>query len=275
MKKKITYFLCLLMVVCMLGACGSEADSYNGMTTAELEEEATTSLSNIQNYISNLIGLYDSYDAYQTDVESASDTTGKTEGELVYSTLGQMGLSVSMKNIDAELEAVPLWLDTVEEYGEFDESSIGNDFTVAKSGGTLTTDMTLKFGDKDITFEMVYDSVTMDVTGISLTSVEPLGTKLAKAGQNTVISMSIVFAVLILISLIIYCFKFISLAGNDDKSKKQEESKPAPVAPAPIVAQTPNVASNDSELIAVIAAAIAASEGTTTDSFVVRSINRR
>ena len=35
------------------------------------------------------------------------------------------------------------------------------------------------------------------------------------------------------------------------------------------------VVSEDSELVAVIAAAIAASEGTSTSDFVVRSINRR
>ena len=41
-------------------------------------------------------------------------------------------------------------------------------------------------------------------------------------------------------------------------------------APAPVAAQT-----DDTELIAVIAAAIAASTGTSTSDFVVRSINRR
>ena len=63
----------------------------------------------------------------------------------------------------------------------------------------------------------------MEVTGISLTPVQTMGQKLAKAGQNTVISMSIVFCVLILISLIIYCFKFIALIGN--KPKKAEAKK--------------------------------------------------
>ena len=49
------------------------------------------------------------------------------------------------------------------------------------------------------------------------------------------------------------------------KHKAEEVTKSAPVEKA----------DDDTELIAVIAAAIAASENTTTDSFVVRSIRRR
>ena len=46
-----------------------------------------------------------------------------------------------------------------------------------------------------------------------------------------------------------------------------------PAAPAPVAAAPVQEADN-SELIAVIAAAIAASEGTSTDGFVVRSIRK-
>ena len=125
---------------------------------------------------------------------------------------------------------------------------------------------------QDVTYELVYDSVTMEVTGISLTPVQTMGQKLAKAGQNTVISMSIVFCVLILISLIIYCFKFIALIGNKPKKAeaKSEPEKKEAATTAPAADLT-----DDTELVAVISAAIAASEGTTTEGFVVRSINRR
>ena len=66
MKKKITYILSLLMIVCMLGACGSDnaEKTYGGYTTDELHTEATDSLSNIQNYIAlvDSCGGYDSYE---------------------------------------------------------------------------------------------------------------------------------------------------------------------------------------------------------------------
>ena len=275
MKRKITYILSLLMIVCMLGACGSDNSktTYGGYTEDELKEEAQTSLTNIQNYL-QIVNSYDDYDAYKEDVENAEEKSGRTEGELVYSVLAQNGQIASMKNIDAELAAIPTWLDLVDEYGDVADTTEGKDFTVTKSGGTLTTDMTLEFGKQDVTFEMVYDSVNMEVTGIGLTPVQTMGQKLAKAGQNTAISMSIVFCVLILISLIIYCFKFIALIGNKEKKaepvKSEEKKETATVAAAPAENLT-----DDTELVAVISAAIAASEGTTTEGFVVRSINRR
>ena len=56
-------------------------------------------------------------------------------------------------------------------------------------------------------------------------------------------------------------------------------SAPKAAAPAPKAAPAAPVveaaAADDSELIAVIAAAIAAAEGTSTDGFIVRSIKRR
>ena len=56
------------------------------------------------------------------------------------------------------------------------------------------------------------------------------------------------------------------------KKKAAEEAASAPT-PAPVAAAPVQEADN-SELIAVIAAAIAASEGTSTDGFVVRSIRK-
>ena len=55
-----------------------------------------------------------------------------TEGEVVYNTLGQSGASVSMKNIDAELDAVSSWLDLVDKYGDVKDATNGKDFTAAK-----------------------------------------------------------------------------------------------------------------------------------------------
>lgn len=98
---------------------------------------------------------------------------------------------------------------------------------------------------------------------------------MTNAGLNTLMGMGIVFAVLILISLIISCFKFLSYFEN--KAKGDQAAAPAvketPAVPAPVVAAAP--AQDDLELAAVIAAAIAASTGTSTEDFVVRSIKRR
>ena len=174
-----------------------------------------------------------------------------------------------------EIEAAAKWQDTLDEFGKM--KKIEDDtFKVTKSGKTLTTDMTIKFAKKDVNFEVVYDYYSMDVTGISVDPIYTLGEKMEKAGLNTVISMAVVFAVLILISLLISCFKIFPYLEKKKAAKaagqapQQEETPAAAPAPAPVAAQT-----DDTELIAVIAAAIAASTGTSTSDFVVRSINRR
>ena len=95
-----------------------------------------------------------------------------------------------------------------------------------------------------------------------------LGEVMKRAGMNTVMGMGTVFLVLVLISIIIYFLGFIGKAGNKNKAVKSPEK--APEKEMAVEALT-----DDFELAAVIAAAIAASEGVPADSLVVRSIRRK
>ena len=79
---------------------------------------------------------------------------------------------------------------------------------------------------------------------------------------------------LILLAFIISLFKYVSVFENRGKAKKDVAEKAATPAPAPVAPAAPAPA-DDLQLIAVITAAIAAAEGTSTDGFVVRSIKRR
>lgn len=101
---------------------------------------------------------------------------------------------------------------------------------------------------------------------------ESFGDLMARAGLNTVIGMGTVFIVLILISLIISAFGFIPKLQATFK-KKNAETASAPVSTPDATSQEEELA-DDTELVAVIAAAIAAYEGTSTDGFQVRSIKR-
>ena len=123
----------------------------------------------------------------------------------------------------------------------------------------------------DADVEIVLDDALATYIGITTNVHYSTGEIMAKAGMNTLIGMGTVFAVLILISLIISCFTFIS---KFEKQKKQEA--PAPAVAAPVVQTAANEElSDDTELVAVIAAAIAAYEGAaSTDGFVVRSIRK-
>ena len=91
---------------------------------------------------------------------------------------------------------------------------------------------------------------------------------LRRAVMNTIMGIAIVFIVLIFLSFLIYLFRFIP---NPEAKKKAQAAAPAP---APVAAPVEVAEADDTELIAVIEAAIAAAEGTTTDGFVVRSIRK-
>ena len=92
------------------------------------------------------------------------------------------------------------------------------------------------------------------------------------------IGIGTVFAVLIFISLLIACFKFIHKWETGLKTKNETPAPaPAPVKAAPAAPAAPAAGpdlSGDAELVAVITAAIAAYEGTSSNGLVVRSIRR-
>ena len=99
------------------------------------------------------------------------------------------------------------------------------------------------------------------------------GESMEKAGLNTLLGMGTVFVVLILISLIIGLFNFIpKIQGLFGKDKKPANEKAVESTIAQIIEK--EELSDDLELVAVISAAIASYEGTSSDGFVVRSIRR-
>ena len=101
------------------------------------------------------------------------------------------------------------------------------------------------------------------------------GEQMTKAALNTLLGMGTVFVILILIMFIISLFGFIPKiqAAFSKKDKTETKEKAVENTIAQIIEN--EELSDDTELVAVIAAAIAASEGAaSTDGFVVRSIKR-
>lgn len=114
---------------------------------------------------------------------------------------------------------------------------------------------------------------------LGLTACESdLGNKMSIAALNTVIGMGTVFVVLILIIFIISLFRFIPIIQDKLAQRKagKKGSESIDNTIAQIVEMEENAdLSDDLELVAVIAAAIAASEGAASaDGFVVRSIRK-
>ncbi len=93
--------------------------------------------------------------------------------------------------------------------------------------------------------------------------------------QMIILGLATVFAVLIIIWGILVLLRVFMYDMRKDKSAKPEEKQapaPAPAATAAPVPQTP--AADDKQLIAVLAAAIAASEGKSVNEFRVVSFRR-
>lgn len=100
--------------------------------------------------------------------------------------------------------------------------------------------------------------------------------KLMKAGINTIMSITIVFAVLFFIMLIISAFKFIPMLFGTEKKQEKKEIAPIPVSQPEVVEDVTDV-TDDTELVAVITAAIMASMGSEApaDGLRISSIKRR
>lgn len=235
MKKKI--FLIAVLCLCMLGlAACSKTDpttvDYNGYSYDDLQ-------TNCQGTVQTLASMTDEDKQYYLE--------NSTE-------------------IIANL--ITRWEDAVEEYGSFVDFG---DFEITKSGKTLTAAQTLHMEDRDVILTYVYTYYSMELEDITIDGVYSVGEKMSTALMNTLMGMLVVFCVLILISLIIYCFNIFPYL----EKKKAAKSAPAKSDVVTQIEVREEQQTDDGELIAVIAAAIAAAEGTSTDGFVVRSIRRR
>ncbi len=132
----------------------------------------------------------------------------------------------------------------------------------------------LTFEERGCEFKLMVDRQMSGISSMTFNPDFTFGEKMVQAGLNTVLGIGTVFLMLIFISLIIYCFKYINaLEKMIKKSKTEEQPAQIPEVPVAEEAEEENLA-DDLELVAVIMAAIAASEGTSTDGLVVRSIKR-
>lgn len=239
MKKKLLLIVSLCLITVGVFGCGSDANAtYNGYTADQLAANNT--------------GILD-------ELMAMSD-----EDLLMYQSYGDQMDAATMKVINS-------WSEVKDEVGDFVDYG---EVVVTEANGTTTVEQTADFTGRDIKVTFVYDK-NMNVEDINLDRIYSLGETMTKAAMNTAMGMGTVFVMLIIISLIISCFTFINKAQKKAESKKAANA-PAPAPAAPVAA--PAVAApetDDLELVAVIAAAIAAATGSSTDDFVVRSIKRR
>ena len=118
----------------------------------------------------------------------------------------------------------------------------------------------------------------LNLTSISTNVTYSFGEVMTKAALNTLMGMGTVFAVLILIIFLISSFALIPKI-QEMFSGKKEDKKAATDKVVEQIIKNEEFAyedvTDDAELVAVIAAAIAAYEGGSASDYVVRSLKRR
>lgn len=174
----------------------------------------------------------------------------------------------------AEAVAVGLesYLNLYDDMGAY--VSAGEGSVAITDGGGYSITIDALYEKRPVSFVVLLDKDMVNITSMSFNPVYTTKEKLAKAGMNTLMGMGTVFCVLIFISLLIACFKFINAWETKNRNKG---GAPAAAVPAPVAVPAPAATENlvdDLELVAVITAAIAASENTSADGLVVRSIRR-
>ncbi|MCM1211776.1 MAG: OadG family protein [Blautia sp.] len=248
MKK---WLLVLGIITCMAGltACGQQEQQE--MPNMLSEQEATKLASDWANDISQVVAR-------------------QMEGDFI-ALAEQNGWDTAV--FEGAFES---WKSASEDMGNYEEvievtenSMVGemhNDTNYPVEG---TIVFRVKGSKHNATVELVYENY-MPVT-ISTNVEYTFAENMQKAALNTVLGMGTVFVILILISLIISAFGLIPKLVKP-KKQPEEEKKSAPVA---VQAPVEEDLSDDLELAAVIAAAVAAYEGSgSTDGFVVRSIRK-
>lgn len=243
-------FLVFGMIACIFGmtACGSKAEdvSANSVDDASAVQYAQQMINQINSIVSS-----------NAEDQVLSDETERQ---------AQMNEVLG--------DAFSSWKSASEEMGSFQRIVGEPEVTRDKNSTTITVEVEGTKRNANVIIELDEELWPTSIT----TNVKyTMGELMEKAMLNTLLGMGTVFSVLILICLLIYCFAFLpKLQEKFTKKDDKEEIQKAVVnnAVAQIV-ETEEELSDDLELVAVISAAIAASEGAaSTDGFVVRSIRR-
>lgn len=163
------------------------------------------------------------------------------------------------------------WSTALEIMGEYQEIT---GHTVEISTDEVIIQVNVNGTNRAAVVDLIIDE-TGALSSITTNVTKTFGELMTNAALNTLLGVGTVFCVLIFIAWLISLFKFIPNIQAKFKKKEVEAVKEVPKAVPVVETAVEEELSDDYELVAVIAAAIAASEGAaTTDGFVVRSIRK-
>lgn len=275
MKKRLLALVCMITCIFGLTACGSE----EALTTFEQKKVDNAELMAKQAIIPILTDYLCVEDTF-AQILPDTELSELTMEEIAHVCEQTFGIEVDGYAVLTAVESFDTALDTIGGIAEI------GDATAKIDDDQIVVEVEVKGEKKNAKAEIIFSNdMFMRLESASLNPVSTTGELMGKAALNTLIGMGTVFVVLILISLIISLFGFIpKLQAASAKRKERKKAEKAAGektgidnAVAQITAQEEVAdAADDLELAAVIAAAIAAYEGSaSTDGFVVRSIRRR
>lgn len=263
MKKFLT-LLCMIACIFGLTACGSEEklteyEQRKVDVAQQLAESIVTEL--LSDFMDDTLATY--YDGYT--MEEVEYLVGNDTGLMV----DGYGFSRAIESFHSAKASMGLITGTT-----------GTSAYI--SGKQIVVEVEVTGEKKNAVAEVILSNDQfLRLESASLNPVSTMGELMGRAALNTLIGMGTVFCVLILISLIISCFGIIPKIQESAAKKKAAKSTQEVSGIENAVTQIEEQEAveeqtDDLELAAVIAAAIAAAEGAvSTDGFVVRSIRRR
>ena len=256
--KKFLALICMITCIFGLTACGNEEalNQYEQEKVAYAEQMAAQAV--VPFLAEANIDDYSLYTAKEIAYVVGQSYSLNVDGNAVIS---------AITSFDTAIESIGAITGIGEASAVIDDKTII--VTVPVTGET-----------KNANAEVIFSNdMFMVLESAALNEESTMGDAMTRAALNTLIGMGSVFVVLILIIFVISLFGYIpkiQAALDKKKASASEAPKaaPAPAVPAPVVEEVVDY-SDDLELVAVIAAAIAAYEGeTSTDGFVVRSIRK-
>jgi len=256
--KKLIALICMITCIFGMTACGSD----EALTDYEQQKVEYAKQLAAQSVVPFLA---------ENDAEAFAENTAE---EIAYLIGNQYSLNVEG---NAVVSALTSFDSAMEKIGAI--TAVG-EATAVVDDNTIIVTVPVTGEIKDANAEVIFSNdMFMVLQSAALNEKATVGDSMTKAALNTLIGMGTVFVVLVLISFIISLFGYIPKIQAALDKKKANVATPAPKAePAPAAAPAPEESvdyTDDLELVAVIAAAIAAYEGeTSTDGFVVRSIRK-
>lgn len=268
-----------VMISCLLGltACGSEIQ-YNTVEGSRYHTQLFTS-SSISNYATYLEDeVFEKWYLQGVTPENFEERTYFDLAMKYNQAAGELSFDDSYYNVHKS--GYDSWYKSIADLGFNSPDTLMTDVNVTdvqyyvNGEGVLVIDATLQ-GTKHTALMEIYMGNNFNPTDIGVTVNKTTGEKLENAGLNTLLGMGMAFSILIIISLIISLFPTF-FGGN--KKKKESDKEIAQKAIENTVTQIADKEediTSDEELVAVIAAAIAAYEGSSsTEGFQVRSIRK-